>query len=280
MNEVDLHMHTTASDGTHPPADNVRMAKAAGLYGIAITDHDTVSGVAEAVQVGQELGITVVPGVEISTIEDGHDIHILGYYIDVHNDQLLARLQQLRNTREHRNDMMVERLNELGLTISMEEVMNLAGSDLKGDETIGRPHIAEVLMNKGYVNSISEAFDRYLGKSGAAYVNPPRITPYDAIDWIKAAGGAAVIAHPGLYEDDQLVERIVQYGADGIEVYHSDHSPEEEAKYLAMARKLNCIVTAGSDFHGSRNGHEFHAPIGSKRISSEVLDHLIGKCKS
>ncbi|MDF2670911.1 MAG: metal-dependent phosphoesterase [Paenibacillus sp.] len=277
MNEVDLHMHTTASDGTHPPAHNVRMAKAAGLYGIAITDHDTVAGVAEAVQAGLELDVLVVPGVEISTVADGRDIHILGYYIDIHNEQLLTRLQQLRNTREHRNALILDKMNELGIPITMEEVTTLAGKSPSGDETIGRPHIAEVLMNKGIVSSISEAFDRYLGSNGAAYVNPPRITPYDAIDWIKEAGGAAVVAHPGLYGDDLLVERIVLYGADGIEVFHSDHSPEEEAKYLKMANKLGCFVTAGSDFHGSRNGQTYHAPIGARRIGANVLEQLQGK---
>lgn len=274
VNEVDLHMHTTASDGTNAPSENVRLAKAAGLYAIAITDHDTVAGFAEARLAGQQQGIHIVPGVEISTVANGQDIHILGYYMNVDDALLLSRLRQLRNTREERNTLILDRLQELGMAITMEEVLEQAGKRVLSDETIGRPHIASVLLNKGHVSSISEAFDRYLGKGGAAYVNAPRITPFDAVDWIKEAGGAAVVAHPGLYGDDALVESIVQYGAVGIEAYHSDHSMEDEARYAAMATRLGVLVTAGSDFHGVRNGHEFHAPIGSRRIGSEVLEQL------
>jgi 3',5'-nucleoside bisphosphate phosphatase len=267
-------MHTTASDGMNAPMENVKMAKAAGLYGIAITDHDTVAGIAEAVRAGLELGVRIVPGVEISTVAGGQDIHILGYFIDVDNELLLSRLRQLRNTRDERNALMLERLCDIGISITMDEVLEQAGKLVPGDETIGRPHIAGVLVRKGYVESITEAFDRYLGKHGAAYVNPPRITPFDAIDWIHEAGGAAVVAHPGLYGDDTLVEQIVRYGADGIEAYHSDHTAEEEVRYAAIADKLGVLVTAGSDFHGVRNGHEFHAPIGSRRIGADVLEQL------
>ncbi|WP_127584351.1 PHP domain-containing protein [Paenibacillus koleovorans] len=273
-NEVDLHMHTTASDGTQLPEDNVRMAKAAGLYGIAITDHDTVAGVANAILAGEALGIHVIPGVEISTVENGLDIHILGYYIDRTDSLFLNRLQQLRDGRESRNLKIVEKLNALGIAITMDEVIAQAGKGVQPDESIGRPHIAEALLNKGYVGSIAEAFDRYLGRNGAAHAHSHRVTSFEAVDWIREAGGVAVVAHPGLYGNDSLVERIVQYGASGIEAYHSDHSPEEEERYAAMAERLGCLVTAGSDFHGERGGHEFHAPIGSRRIGADVLERL------
>jgi len=273
-NEADLHTHTTASDGTQKPADNVRMAFAAGLGAIAITDHDTVSGVEEALAEGRKLGIEVVPGVEISTVARGQDIHVLGYYIDVHDKQLLARLESLRETRDLRNAMMLERLQQLGLSITMDEVLQeVAHVKTKGD-TVGRPHIAAVLLKKGYVASISEAFERYLGKGAAAYVNPPRIEPGTAIEWIHEAGGSAVLAHPGLYGDDELVEMITQQGLDGIEVYHSDHTPEDETRYLKFAEQKRLLITAGSDFHGERGGVVFHAPIGARRVGIEVLNKL------
>lgn len=272
--EADLHTHTTASDGTQSPAANVQMAFDAGLGAIAITDHDTVSGVAEALLAGHELGIEVIPGVEISTVANGQDIHVLGYYMDIHNEQFLQRLASLRETRDTRNNMIIERLQQLGLDITMAEVLwEVENIKSKGD-TVGRPHIAAVLLNKGYVSSISEAFDRYLGTGAAAYANPPRIEPATAIGWIQEAGGKAILAHPGIYHDDALVEAIVHQGLDGIEVYHSDHTPEDEAKYLSLAQRSGLLITAGSDFHGERGGVVFHAPIGSRRIGIDVLQSL------
>ncbi|MCY9668022.1 PHP domain-containing protein [Paenibacillus alginolyticus] len=272
--EADLHTHTTASDGTQRPAANVQMAFDAGLGAIAITDHDTVSGVEEALLAGRELGIEVVPGVEISTVANGQDIHVLGYYMDIYNEQFLQRLASLRETRDTRNNMLIERLQELGLDITMAEVLlEVENIKTKGD-TVGRPHIAAVLLNKGYVSSISEAFERYLGKGAAAYANPPRIEPATAIGWIQEAGGKAVLAHPGIYHDDALVEAIVHQGLDGIEVYHSDHTPEDEAKYFSLAQRSGLLITAGSDFHGERGGVVFHAPIGSRRIGIDVIQRL------
>lgn len=282
---IDLHTHTTASDGLHAPTENVHMALKAGLSGLAITDHDTVAGIEEALKEGKKNGIIVVPGVEISTVAGGQDIHILGYYIDYNHKKLLERLKQLRETRDRRNDMMLERLQELGFNITIEEVRSGIGRDQKGnssDETIGRPHIADVMVKKGYVSSMKEAFYIYLGRDGKAYVNPPRIEPLQAVEWIHDAGGRAVIAHPGLYRDDALVEELIRAGLegdgsqkiDGIEVYHSDHLPEDEARYLKLAHKYNLLITAGSDFHGSRAGEVFHGYIGSKKIDMEVIERL------
>lgn len=274
MDYVDLHTHTTASDGMNAPSKNVQLAMAAGLSAVAITDHDTVAGLEEAIAEGQRIGIAVVPGVEISTVANGRDIHVLGYYMDYNNERFRIRLEQLRNTRNLRNEMMIERLQELGIDITMEEVLANLQHAKKEAETVGRPHIADVLVQKGIVSSISEVFDVYLGKGGKAYVNPPRIHPRDAVDWIKEAGGAVVIAHPGLYDDDPLVEDLIQYGIDGIEAYHSDHSEEEESRYLEMADRHRLIITAGSDFHGERHGVIFHAPVGARKVSIEVLQLL------
>ena len=271
---VDLHTHTTASDGTQSPAENVRLAAQAGLAAVAITDHDTVSGIAEALEEGKRLGIEVVPGVEISTYASNQDIHVLGYYIDYDSPRLLERLEQLRETRNKRNEMLVERLQTLGVEISMAEVLKeLEGVKSEGD-TIGRPHIASVLLKKGYVASISEAFERYLGKQGAAYVNPPRIHPATAVAWIHEAGGAAVLAHPGLYGDDKLVGELIASGLDGIEVYHADHTSEDEDRYRMLAEKHGLLITAGSDFHGIRGSEVFHAPLGSRKLETSVLTLL------
>jgi predicted metal-dependent phosphoesterase TrpH len=277
MNEgsADLHTHTTASDGTQSPADNVRLAAEAGLAAIAVTDHDTVSGVAEALAAGERFGVQVVPGVEISTVSGGQDIHVLGYGIDFRDGRLLMRLQQLRETRERRNELILAKLAELGMPLSMEDVKAEAAAVKRKDDTIGRPHIAAAMQRRGYVATVQEAFDRFLAKGGAAFVKVPRISPETAIAWIREAGGAPVLAHPGLYKDDDLVERLAGLGLAGIEAYHADHSREEERMYAALAERCGLLVTAGSDFHGYRDGVPFHAPLGSKRVAATVIEQLM-----
>ncbi|NOU95233.1 PHP domain-containing protein [Paenibacillus sp. LMG 31456] len=272
---ADLHTHTTASDGTQPSSENVRLALKAGLAGIAITDHDTVAGIDEALAAGTQYDITVIPGVEISTVSEGQDIHVLGYWIDHTNPLLLQRLSSLRDVREQRNMMMLERLNELGLQITMEDVLASLQASKKADETIGRPHIADALLKKGYVASMAEAFERYLGKGAAAYVNPPRIEPLTAIEWIREAGGVPVLAHPGLYNLDKLIPQLTEVGLAGLEVYHSDHTPEQEKHYRAIAEQLGLIMTGGSDFHGERGGVVFHAPVGARKVEMSVVQLLI-----
>lgn len=271
---ADLHTHTTASDGTEAPYVNVRLAYEAGLAALAITDHDTVSGIAAAAAEGEKLGIEVVPGVEISTVAGGQDIHVLGYYMDIENAIFLKRLASLRDTRTRRNELLIERLRQLDIDITMEDVLKEV-QDIKGEgDTVGRPHIAAVLLKKGFVASVNEAFERYLGKGGAAYINPPRIEPATAIRWIHEAGGSAVLAHPGIYHDDKLVEEIIQAGIDGIEVYHSDHSPEDESRYLKLSGRYGLLITAGSDFHGERGGQMYHARIGARSVDAAVLQSL------
>lgn len=271
---VDLHTHTNASDGTGTPADNVRLAQEAGLEAVAITDHDTVAGLEEALLEGKRRGVTVVPGVEISTISEGRDIHVLGYYIDWKDAQFLSRLAELRSVRNRRNDMMLERLRELGMAVTMEEVMAMRRTSGRKDDTVGRPHIADVLIAKGYASSRQDAFDRLLGEGGAAYVNPPRIEPETAIQWIHEAGGAAVLAHPGLYGRDVLVEALAASGLDGIEASHSDHTEEQMARYTALAGQYGLAATAGSDYHGERHGEVFHGPLGGRRAPAGVLEAL------
>ncbi|RXT14963.1 PHP domain-containing protein [Ammoniphilus sp. CFH 90114] len=273
---VDLHSHTTASDGTYEPHQSIRRAKEKGLRALAITDHDTVAGIKEALEASERYGVEVVPGIEISTVDQGQDIHVLGYYINYQDPLFLSRLESLRNVRDKRNEMIIENLQHLGIDITLEEV----SSRRKMDEgNIGRPHIAEVLMGKGIVSSMEEAFREYLGKTGKAYANPPRITPEDAVDWIKEAGGVPVLAHPGLYGDDNLVHRLIGYGIEGIEAYHTDHSPEQESRYSLWAKQHGLIETAGSDFHGERNGVIFHGDLGTRRTSYETVEKLKSKAE-
>lgn len=272
---ADLHTHTTASDGMESPASNVRLAKQAGLEAIAITDHDTVAGLKEAREEAEKLSIELVPGVEISTVEEGIDIHVLGYFIDEHDPKFLERLKGLRNTRDIRNQMLVEKLTALGITLTMDEVVGELDRPLAEGETVGRPHIADALVRRGAAKNMKDAFDRYLGKDGAAYVNPPRIRPLDAAAWIREAGGAVVLAHPGLYGSDELVERIVaEIKPDGIEVWHSDHGEADAARYYALAERLAVLMTAGSDFHAARQGDVFHGALGSRRINMHVVERL------
>ncbi|KIL35228.1 metal-dependent phosphoesterase [Cohnella kolymensis] len=273
-NRADLHTHTTASDGMNRPSENVRLAKEAGLSAVAITDHDTVAGIPEALEAGERYGISVVPGVEISTALDGRDIHMLGYGISHQDPLLLSRLSSLRNVRNRRNEQILARLAELGMPVSMAEVEAAAGKSGRGSESVGRPHIAQVLMNKGYASDLRDAFDRFLGEGKPAYVSPPRISPFEAVAWIHEAGGAAVVAHPGLYDNDDLVAALLEAGADGVEAFHSDHDAEQEARYSALADRHSKLVTGGSDFHGAREGVIFHGPIGNKTVDAGVVHKL------
>ena len=271
----DLHTHTQASDGMQPPAENVRLAYEKGLAAVAITDHDTVSGVAEALEAGKRYGITVVPGVEISTRAGGKEIHVLGYYINTEQELFLSRLEEQRNTRLGRNEAIIERLRGLGIEITLEQVLSGMGRELKQGESVGRPHIADELVRLGAAVDMRDAFDKYLAEGAAAYVSPPRITPEVACQWIHEAGGAAVLAHPGIYGDDELVRRIAGTGnLRGIEVYHSDHGPAEHERYLALAEEFGLLVTGGSDFHGARQGVIFHGDIGSVNVPAAVLEQL------
>ncbi|WP_123039950.1 PHP domain-containing protein [Cohnella candidum] len=279
MSQVDLHTHTTASDGRHRPAEVVRMAKEAGLAAVAITDHDTVAGITEALAAGEEYGIRVIPGVEISTSAEGKDIHILGYGFRTDDPVLLDRLVSLRQVRTRRNEEILAKLNALGLDITMEEVEREASSSPRGDGSIGRPHMAEVLIRKGYVKDLKEAFNRYLAEGAAAYVNPPRIGPADAVRWIHEAGGAAIVAHPGLYRNDRLVLELLDQGADGLEAFHSDHDESTARHYRTLAKSRGKIVTGGSDFHGTRQGVTFHGRVGNRTVDETVVDKLLAARK-
>ena len=212
VNRADLHTHTTASDGVQKPSENVRLAKEAGLAAIAITDHDTIDGIAEAMEAGTKYGITVVPGVEISTVANGKDIHILGYYTNWQDERWRKKLLSLLDTREHRNLMIIERLQGLGIPITMEEVIAEARQQGKDGGTIGRPHIAAVLIAKATVSNMQEAFDQYLSNDGAAYANPPGFTHLKRSNGFAKQVGQALSLTQVYMTMMRLVEAIIQNG--------------------------------------------------------------------
>lgn len=269
--QADLHTHTKASDGTCEPAENVRLAKEAGLAAVAITDHDTVAGIPEALEAAAELGVEVIPGVEVSSVARGQDIHVLGYFIPYQDAEFQERLFGLRETRHERNKLLIARLQELGIPITLENVYRRKQGT---DKNIGRPHIAEELIELGVVASIDEAFSKYLGKGGAAYVNPPRITPQEAITLIKEAGGVAVLAHPGLYDADDLVQELIAFGLDGIEVNHPDNDDQQRMQYRKWAEEHGLVMTGGSDFHGWRGEEPFHAMLGTHTAPMDAVERL------
>jgi len=250
MSRLDLHLHTTHSDGSCTPTEVVNMAHQAGVTALAITDHDIVTGVAEAMAAGQQCGIEIIPGVEISSLAGNSELHILGYFLEWQDSDLLARLKTLREGRHRRNPLIIERLQALGIDITYDEVRALAGTD-----SIGRPHIARVLMDKHVVASAKEAFDRFLAEGKPAYVPRELPSPAEAISWIKAAHGLAVLAHPTWVKvaEQSLIDLVRQLkadGLDGVEVYYSTHAVGQTREYLSLAQQLGLLVTGGSDFHG------------------------------
>lgn len=243
--KVDLHVHTSASDGYYDSREIVRLAWEKGISYLAITDHDTIGGLKAALNESEKYPLEVIPGIEISTLAKKCEVHILGYYIDYNNAVLLEFCARIKNARETRAQMIVDKLNRLGYRLSMEEVYKKAGPDV-----IGRPHIALVLMDYGVVNNISEGFDKLLGYGKPGYVPRFKVVPKTAVDIILKAGGTPVLAHPGLGFPRNLLPDLLKAGLKGVEVYHPDNSEEDKKYYLNKAKELNLIVTGGSDFHG------------------------------
>ena len=244
---IDLHLHTTASDGLLSPAALVSRAAAAGLTVIAVTDHDTVGGLAEAIDAGLARRVRVVAGIEITAVENGTDVHVLGYFIDPASPALGAFLQAQRDDRTRRVREMGERLRALGVPLDVEALLAPAAS---GTRSIGRPAIADALVASGHAADRNDAFARLLGRGKPGFV-PRRGVPATAvIDTIHAAGGIASLAHPGIMDDDPLVEALAPGGLDAIEVWHSDHSPDQQEHYRALAARLGLARSGGSDFHG------------------------------
>jgi len=266
----DLHLHTTASDGRLEPAEVVALAVKVGLDVIAITDHDTVDGVAPALAAaaGAFPSLTVIPGVEINTDVDTGEVHILGYFIDYTDRNLGTVLQRQRDSRWRRAEKMLARLNSLGLDIQWQRVQELA----KGG-SVGRPHIAAALLEKGYVQSEREAFDRYIGHGGPAYVVREKLLPTEAVRLVVAARGLPVLGHPAdIGSLDRVVAELKTAGLLGMEVFYGNYGPDVISRLLRVAERHGLVATGGSDYHAFGDGQE--PMIGSAELPSQYLEQL------
>jgi hypothetical protein len=247
---VDLHTHTTASDGTLTPRELVRKAVEHGVQVLAITDHDSTDALAEALdEAAQHPPLTIVPGLEINCDVEGAEIHVLGYFVEHQARWFQEFLREQRAERVARIHRIAERLTELGLPIDPDEVFALVK-----EGSPGRPHVAQVMVKRGYVKSVREAFDRYLKLDGPASVPRRRLTPADAVAVIRKARGIPVFAHPGLADRDALIPDLVGAGLMGIEAYYAEHSAAQRSAYLELCRRLDLVATGGSDYHGPQSG--------------------------
>jgi len=276
MEYVDLHLHTTASDGVMTPTEIVKYAKAKGLRAIAITDHDTIEGLEEGLAEAGKIDLEVIPGIEISAEHSSGSMHLLGYFIDIYHPLLHERLGYLQKARGERNPKMVEKLNQLGIEITYEEVLKASGGG-----QVGRPHFAQVLMEKKYVRNFQEAFERFLRKGAPAYVDKLRFTPKEALHFINEAKGVAVLGHPntlgmnGYSELENLLLKLIGNGLRGIEVYYPEHSPLEIAQYKNLAERYGLLMTGGTDYHGiEKNGLDIGVGKGDMKLPYSIVENL------
>jgi predicted metal-dependent phosphoesterase TrpH len=263
---IDLHIHTTASDGLLTPEQVVEFAKEAGLSAISITDHDTINGYLAAREKAEELGIELIPAVELSISYREDDFHLLAYLIDSENPEFLKKINGFQEERRIRGEKMVEKLNELGLDLSIDTVRRIAG-----DSSVGRPHLADALLKEEFVQTYDEAFARYLGYHAPAYVPKRFLTPREGIDLIHLVRGVAVLAHPGTTRSHEAIYDFIQMGLDGIEAYHCKHDRQATRHYVNSANKLGLINTGGSDCHG-RRGEKIL--IGTVKVPYQCLEML------
>jgi predicted metal-dependent phosphoesterase TrpH len=245
---VDLHSHTTASDGTYTPRELVQEAARRGLRVLAITDHDSTEGLAEAMDEALKCRpLEIVPGIEINCDVEGAEVHILGYYMDYEAQWFQTFCREQREERRQRVHRMVERLASLGMSIDPEEVFALVR-----EGSAGRPHVAQVMVNRGYVKSVRDAFDTYLASGRPGHVPRKKLAPAEAVRLIRRAGGVPVFAHPGLAGRDELIPVLIEAGMMGIECYYPEHSVAQRAGYLQICKERDLVATGGSDFHGPK----------------------------
>lgn len=267
---INLHLHTTASDGRCDAPTLVRLAWQAGLRTIAITDHDTMAAVPEAMHAGREFGLRVIAGIEITAVLDDGDVHVLGYFLDPQNPELTTFLARQRAYRVERACAMAQRLADLGKPIDVAALLRPLAD--RPDWAVGRPAIAQALVAAGHVNTTGTAFERLIGEGCPAWVPRNGATPVEVIHTIARAGGVASLAHPGLTRHDELIAEWVEAGLPALEVYHSEHSAADVARYTAMAREWGLAVSGGSDYHGDeRNGR---STLGTVSLSVEDLAAL------
>lgn len=267
---IDLHLHTTASDGRLAPAELVERAAAAGITTMSVTDHDTVAGLSPVRRVADEMGIAFIDGIEITAVHEGRDIHMLGYFFDPGDRALAEFLARQRANRIDRIREIASRLATLGVPVSVDVL--LARAAQRPGASVGRPVIARALWKAGHVASMQEAFDRFLAAGQPAFVPRTGSSPEDVIDVIHRAGGLASMAHPGVTKQPLLMTTLAERGLDAIEVYHSDHPPDVRQELDAFASERNLLVTGGSDFHGDEDSRE--RPLGATTLPPAELERL------
>ena len=272
---IDLHLHTTASDGTLAPATLVERAAAVGLTTISVTDHDTTAGLAAAEAAARSRGLAFVPGIEITAVEDGHDVHVLGYYFDPSSSSLATFLGSQRQDRIRRVREICARLRELGVRIDAEALIASA-ADHPG-KSIGRPAIADALVRDGHARDRDDAFARLIGRSSPAYVPRKGVTAAEVISMIAGAGGIASLAHPVLAGIDHLIPALASNGLAALEARHSDHDYETEARYRSMAAQLGLVVSGGSDFHGDESSNA--CALGVVTLDRRDFDRLTARAR-
>ena len=272
MSGVDLHIHSTASDGRFSPEEIVRKAAEAGLSVIALTDHDTVDGIAPALEAAQKYPqLKMIPGIEISTFVPKGEIHVLGYFIDYTHPELQTALNRMRDSRREQAQAIIARLKDLGMPVEWQRVIEIAGGG-----SIGRPHIAQAMLEKGYIASIKEAFDEYIKWGGPAYVERPKVTPPEAAELILKINGLPVLGHPlTIEEPEAVIIELNKAGLVGMEVYYKDYTAEERKKLARLAGKYNLIATGGSDYHGLDSSTE--TMIGEAEVPLESAEQLINR---
>ena len=266
---ADLHLHSNFSDGTYSPEELVGQAVRQRLSVIALTDHDTVEGCAPTATACDAAGVEFIPGAELTAEQDGNEIHILGYGMDVRNGRLLAEMAKFQTVRQGRIREMVARLNQLDIPLEAEAVFSLANC-----RSPGRPHVARALVAAGWCGSLDEAFERFLKKNRPAWVPKFKMSALAAIDLLHQAGGVAILAHPGLNRVDGFIPAMVEAGLDGIECFHTKHSAATAEHYLRVARRLEVLVTGGSDCHGTSKGQPL---IGSVKLPYAYVTALTKK---
>lgn len=273
--KVDLHLHTTASDGVLTPSKLVAEVARRGLSVIAITDHDSTEGIAEALEAARAYPVlTVIPGVELSTDVPKGEVHVLGYFVDYGDKDFQARLDTMRSSRMDRARRMVSKLRDLGMPIRWDRVLELSNGG-----AVGRPHVAEALLEAGHVSSFQEAFVKYIGRDGPAYAEREKLTPVEAVSLLVKVGGLPVLAHPGEMEGlYSYLSELTAAGLVGIEVYYNGYGPEVTERLLKAARRYGLLVTGGSDYHG--HGGKGEAELGSLSIPWESAQKLIERAEN
>lgn len=269
ISTVDLHMHSTASDGTFVVDDLMKLAASVGLKTLALTDHDTTAALDRAQEVGCGLGMEVIPGIELSAEYGGKEVHVLGYFMEYQDANFQQNLEKFRFNRYGRAEAIVAKLDALGMPLDLKRVLEIAG-----DAAPQRPHIAEALKERGYVTTIREAFDRFISNDGPAYVHSEKVTVEQAIELIRSVGGLAVLAHPTYVSDiEAVVELAARTGAAGIETHYGTYTEETVERILGLARRYSLVPTGGSDFHGRPDGGQLTSP-GARFVPPETVDLL------